>query len=476
MTKRLVLAMAILGLAAFVAPPAIAGEEEGGEGKINFHFMSRVRYENLDNYFDYEDHDNGVGHDRLAFWPYRNMFGFKAKLAENVWANMDVQNVGALGNQTPLLSQADPVNQHYDDNFITTGMKRSDTYLYRAVIGMDEIGGTGLGIAVGRQELNLGTGLILGNEPFYSGIVFDGVVGWYKFENWALKGFYLNTAERNDVAGFVFGGAGFQDQRLYGGVGSIWFGGDDMKQMVDVYVMMGRDGLAAVGNPELMTYGAHYWRDIETAEQANAFGLNWNVEIAMQTGDQDVILDPDQQIDIGGMIVEAEVGWTFAADSILHGPFVGMFMTSGDDDPNDDSQDGWVPLFPTEHGRLGAADFFGQGYQNSDTAMTAYNIGYWVKAGNHKAYVKYWMFQPTEDSRTIVDPTNPPQLIVVDIEDYGDEIDLGYSYKYSDNLHIFASIAQLSPDEGLTDDFNPATDDPDDSVTRIYGGLYLKFH
>lgn len=485
MTKRLVLAVAILGLVAFVAPPAIAGghEEEGDEGKISFHFMSRIRYENLNNYFDYEDHDDGVGNDRMAFWPYRNMFGFKAKLANNVWAKMDLQNVGSLGNQHPQLSTAYPEYQNFDGDGFPAGVRSSDTYLYRAVVGMSEIGGTGLGVAVGRNELNLGTGLILGNEPFYNGIVFDGIVGWYKFDKWErfglkVKGLYLNTAERNDPAAIptiinnfsLDPEFGVEDEKLWGGVGSIWFGSDDMQQMVDVYILNVNDGYRYGDHPNFFTYGVHYRRDIKTADQAKAFGLNWNFELALQSGEQDGPV-PDEDIDIGGMILEAEAGWTFAVDSIMHGPMVGVFMTSGDDDLTDDSEDGWIPLFPTEHGRLGAADYFGQGFYRMDSAMTAFNIGYWVKAGEgkHKAYAKYWMFKPTEDE------IDDGGLTPLEVEDYGKEIDLGYAYKYSPNLHLFASIAQLMPDDGLTDPL-AVGGQPDDPVTRLYGGVYLKFH
>jgi hypothetical protein len=392
--------------------------------------------------------------------------------------------VGSFGNQHPQLSTAYPEYQNFDGDGFPAGVRSGDTYLYRAVVGMSEIGGTGLGVAIGRQELNLGTGLILGNEPFYNGIVFDGIVGWYKFDiserfGLKLKAFYLNTAERNDPAAIptivnnfsLDPEPGFEDQKLRGGVASLWFGSDDMRQNVDVYVLSGRDGSESYYNPTLITFGAHYWRDIKTADQANAFGLNWNVELAFQTGERDDPFDPDEDIDIGGLILEAEAGWTFAVDSIMHGPMVGVFMTSGDDDLTDDSEDGWIPLFPTEHGRLGAADYFGQGFYRMDSAMTAFNIGYWVKAGEgkHKAYAKYWVFKPTEDE---IDDGGPTPI---EVEDYGKEIDLGYAFKYSHNLHLFASIARLMPDDGLTDPL-AVGGQPDDPVTRLYGGVYLKFH
>ena len=84
--------------------------------------------------------------------------------------------------------------------------------------------------------------------------------------------------------------------------------------------------------------------------------------------------------------------------------------------------------------------------------------------GRHKGWVKYWDFKPTEDSIRISGGK-------ADIDDFGTEIDLGYSYGYSANTRIFFTYALMSPDDGLTG----GGSNPDDSVERFYGGINLKF-
>src|SRR5207247_1197453 len=159
-------------------------------------------------------------------------------------------------------------------------------------IKLNKIRGSDLSLTLGRQEYEFGTGLILGNEDYYNGIVHDGIKGQWNFGSWDLTGLYFLTTERNDFANSAFTG----------------FGSDDSD------------------NP-----------------------LDWNVEIAFQRGSASSDIDGDGENDrlhLSGNIVDASIGYNFGGGDSVHRVHVGFLRESGDDDVTDNDFNGWNRLFP----------------------------------------------------------------------------------------------------------------------------------
>ena len=450
MTKKLLLAMAILA-AACATPPALA-DEDG----FSVHGQLRDRYENFNNYTDFADTEDDDldpntpdNNDRHAFWATRALIGIDGHLTDGVWVAIDIQNVGTFGDRDPVGSGA-TFGTGMDQNF-ENGVSESDTSLYRAVIGLNEIGGSNLSVTIGRNNKTVGGGLILGDEPFYNGNVFDGIDGTYKFENWSLGGFRFVADENNDPANA--GVPGHEDTYLTGvtaGFGLPW------ESNLEVYVVNVYDGEAANFKPEFNTIGGMWSRD------AKEGGWDWMLQLAVQSGD--ATNAAGTEFDIAGSVVDLNGGYTWA-NGVSHSIFGGLIAQSGDDDTTDDSFDAWHAIAPTTHGRFGNADFFGAEFGVMDSGITAFHVGYAIADDDdrHKGWVKLWNFSPTEDSIE-TGASNP-----VEIEDFGTEIDLGYSYKYGDVVKLFAAVAQLSPDDGLTGG------GADDGVMRFYAGATVMF-
>jgi hypothetical protein len=465
-TKKIVLAMTILGLAAFAAPPAVA---DGDEDKVMFYTNLRMRYENANNYLDFADHDDTQAfNDRGDMWAYRALVGMKAKLANDVWFKADFQSVGSFGNRGPALSTANPLTQNVD-----LSSPQSDTELYRAIVGLDDIGGSPVSVHLGRQEYQIGNGLILGNEHFYSGTVYDGVIGNLGWEKFDLDGYYLITNERNDFANFGGGLGGDEDAKLGGFTGKLHFQAP-MKNHLDIYAIRNWDGLATTMKPDNLTLGAVWYRWVKSIEDAEDGAWEWSVEIAAQSGELTTLAGSD--LDTSGFASEGHVGYNFVSNQMMHSVYGGYIMQSGDDDLTDTDVDGWMPLVPRTHGRFGKTDFFGADFgcaangacgQGGNSGIMGYHVGYGISGGDgrHRGYLTLWSFAPFEDSIE-VGAASPN-----DIDDFGAEIDLGYSFGYSDNLWLFIAYSELLPDDGITG----GSGFPDDSVTRIYGGAYLKF-
>src|SRR5262245_13509269 len=395
---RKALVMGVLALCAMAAAPAVVAQDEDTDKKFEFTGDVRMRWERLENYFDFKDSDNDIpgSDDAFSFFPYRIRIGVSGQLADNVEAVLDIQNFGAWGNQNPNQSFFFPPFQNFDGDGNNSGFRSSETSIYQAILRLNSIGGTGLSVSLGRQESALGTGLILGNEDYYNGTVFDGIHATWDFRNWQLGGMYYVITESNDFSNNTFTGFGADDRTLFGAVGS-WHFGDKIKNHIDGYVMNLDDRNEAFGRPNVWTIGGHWWRSADTKDDVDAFPVDWNVETAVQTGEG---TDPGngEDFDLGGYVFEGSVGWNFANERHHHRVHLGILYESGDDDVTDNDLDGWNRLFPELHGRFGDTDFvssinFGP-FSGVPSGVWATSVGYDVscKEGRHKLYGNVFLF------------------------------------------------------------------------------------
>ncbi|HXI02864.1 MAG TPA: hypothetical protein VNI57_06760 [Candidatus Saccharimonadales bacterium] len=479
MIKRIFSLALVMATAAAFIPYVVAGELEDAKPEVSFYAMQRMRYESMNNYFDANDNIN----DRLDFWTSRTLVGMKTMLARDVWSKVELQHVGSFGNQTPqrsdVYSFAGPVFQNWDRNQTFNGAKQNEVELYRAEVGMDKIGGSNFSVALGRQEYTVGNNLIFGNEPFYNGTVFDGLTGSYQFKSWKLTGIYFVTQERQDVASSnpAFGNfnpvPGNEDQKVGGFDGYLTLNDGENDNWGDIqpYIYYFKDGNRDFSlHLEETVYGAWWGRHAKTVEKVKANPMNWGIEIAVEDGSELKNPGTNATDSFTGWIAEGNFGWNFLShDRIIHRPEVGFIMTPGDDNLTNSDGIGWSEKFGDIHCRFGCADFFEASPSNFFAGITATWVGYTIMTnpGRHMGYVKYWDFKPTEDM--IKTSTTGPKTHVYD---YGTELDLGYSYGYTANVKLFATVAQFMPDRGVTGSASA----PQDTIERIYGGLWLKFH
>jgi len=289
---------------------------------------------------------------------------------------------------------------------------------------------------------------------------------------------YYQIAERNDFANTSFSGFTADDETLWGFVGSFHPKLGEMQTHVDGYVFDMNERLEALGRPEWLTFGGHWWRSADTKEDVDAFPLDWNIEAAWQTGGG---TDPasGDDFDLGGYSFEGSAGWNFANDRHHQRIHVGVIWESGDDDITDSDLNGWSRLFPELHGRYGDVDFmstigFGP-FSGVPSGIWAPSVGYSIdcREGRHKFYANFFWFKPVEDSIR----TSPSDTFSV--KDFGSEIDANYDFMYSKHVTLNAGVGYFMPKKDfgeLLGNVDPNTGNAsDDPVTRVTASARLRF-
>src|SRR5262245_13398872 len=306
--------LCLVGIVAAMSSFAMAEEET----KWHIFADAQARWEALDNYFDFDD-DGGPGQDSFSFTPYRVLVGVEGELANNVSVRISMQNFGVWGGETPFLSGAStfgPAFQNLDGNLVEPSVNENDTMLYTGAITFKEMWGSRFWTTVGRQEAEFGNGLIIGNEPFYNGNVFDGIHGGWDADGWGLQGFYFKTSETGpsdtfnpNVGPLVTVDAAHDDHTLDG----IYYTnriGDGSWGDLDVYAIGFQDGFEGfgVGAPKILTFGGLWRRMTRTVDDVKDNPFDWSIELAMQSGEVTDELDfdgdgeTDDDLDVGGGI------------------------------------------------------------------------------------------------------------------------------------------------------------------------------
>lgn len=467
---RKLFVLVLLALTMAWAIPAALAEEGDADKKFVVTGDLDLRWDRLANYFDFDNDSD----DEYSFFPYKARVGVSGELANDVTATLEIQNFGSWGNQHPSQDFGFPPFQNFDGDGNINAFRQSETSIYQAMVTLNKIGGSGASVTLGRQQYEFGDGLIVGNEDYYHGTVFDGVKGMYDFEDWSIAAWYFLLSERNDIANFSFSGFASDDQFMYGIVPSFHFG-ETAKSHVDAYLIDWQDNDEDNGRPQWWTLGGHWWRSVMSKSDADDFAFDWDIEIAFQSGDaEDTSVSPKEKFDLSGNIINGSFGYNLAAGEHMHRFHGGLLRQSGDDDVSDNDLDGWAAIFPRTHNRFGYVDWFGANFGGPlsfiPSGITAYHVGYGLscRESKHVLEAKYWWFTPTEDK--IKDSSGDNNKV----EDFGTELDLLYSYQYSKHLTLSLGVGYLWPDEGLTgEDFDSSL--PDDAVSRVGGGARLRF-
>jgi hypothetical protein len=398
---------------------------------FTFNGEVRGRYEYLNNYIDQLDNQNSgdPNDDSYSLGPYRVMLGITGNFTKNVSAHADLQYVGMFGDEfSPQKDIFPPVGQFFTPYLFNT----QGVQLYTGWLEASKLWDTDLGFRLGRQEHTYGTELFMGDNDYYAGLSFDGFRGMWNHGHNDLNIFYYKVAEANGPNPGPQGGA--NDSDFFGATYDWNF--NNGWGTVGGYFMVGQDlggnGPLFTADSSVDTFGVRWNRPMMNGDKLNMF--DWNIEYAMQSGDQ--FGPPDAaKIDLGGWVGEGWFAFNYKAGDSHGRVHIGTLMTSGDD-INTTKNESFIPLYGDFHahnrfGDLDWIDLFGQ--QN----ITDYNVGYehWFGTA-HYVMAAYHKFKETQSNGAPSD-------------DLGDEIDLTYNYMYSKNLSFQVTLGQANPGDAF---------------------------
>ncbi len=478
--------VAVMALTAglFVVAPAGASSHEDGEKKFSIHGEVRTRWEYIENFMDFQDHDDSdtFEADALDFWAYRVRIGATGQFSKNVTGHVEFQAEDHFGDTFGTMLAGDSPVDQFDTS------DNEDIQLYQGWLQIGNIGGSNWSLRVGRSEHTYGSELMLGDNDFYNGQYFEGARGMLDGENFDLDLFYYRIA---DLDASSFPTFNTDDNVELYGVTFDFVVADNHD--IEPYLLFLRDGSdfwtgpgGAVEGFRTYTLGARY------SNSADYSGLlDWNVEAAFQSGE----IDPNgADLDHSGSILEAWIGFNLGSDR-NHRIAIGGFVSSGDDDDTDNDVDGFLTLFPDTHAnnRLGDLDAFSMGGaaagslfgdfngfgQSTDgdlnrqgqnlggiSNLTDINVSYTYTGedGRHVFMVALHQLSLTEEDADF------------NMEDeIGMEIDLKYTYNYSGNLAFQVGVANLMAGDLLDayaqDEFGQDADD----VMRAWGQIRLRW-
>jgi len=306
----------------------------------------------------------------------------------------------------------------------------------------------GLSATLGRQEILLGKGFVVGNAngtlpavTANTAIRASDLTARKSFDAWRLD-YQVGTVpltltlfdakvieeSANDALAFL-------------GLGMLWSGNDvDLLGLNAAYKLDNAtiEGYALNLNANLPGDNVDIWT-IGARVDHNLLavpGLNYNIELAWQTGDLPGGLDQNA---FGGMV---DISYT-AQNQWL--PKIGAAWTyySGDDDATDDENQTWIPLFPDNQAdRIGAI-----------TYAATLGLG-GANLTNISVPKLYAAFSPAE--RHTISLAWYPQTLMNEVpsgadDELGYEVDLGYSCKITDDVS-FGLLAAYADSEAADEE------------------------
>jgi len=268
---------------------------------------------------------------KLQYTDLRTRLGMQATLHSNTSAFVQLQDSRRLGGTN-------------GDGLAASGTLNGgdNVDIHQAYLHIRQLGAEGLGLRLGRYELNLGNQRVFGSVGWHNvGRSWEGASLWYRCSFAKTTGYWLKRAERNDP------------------------GGNQDFDVVGLYAEIPRAGVHLFGFYE---YDAEEvaGSDINSLDRADLGlylkrsygGADFEANGVFQTGKQgipsgDVVCDQD----ISAFLVTAELGYQFSCER--HTRFAaGVDYASGDSDPADDTHETYDNLYYTGHKFRGYMDYF----------------------------------------------------------------------------------------------------------------------
>jgi hypothetical protein len=392
---RISLAILIIAVAVAAAVPAFADLQNvvvGGSVRIRA------------DWFNYGD--NAIDN---AFVEQRTRLNVRADFTDAVSAFIEMDDYEVWG------------GGDFRSNYLTGVDGRANTAddveLYQAYIETNEMWGTKLKARIGRQEIKLGSGWLVGTNDknaYFRGLSFDGVRLTYATDQFSVEALWAKLCDQSPLRSDA-------DVDLYGVYGS-YLGIENVT--LDAYWLFVRDAANISGYGEVLdthTVG------LRGAGTMGAF--DFEAEAAYQW------LDADHYDDSDALAGNLEVGYTFDMDYTPRVFLGGAYFEGSDDDaPFDRLFSNWeYTMF----------DFLGE---QSNACMT----NFWTVRGGASAML----------TETLKASLAAGYLSLV--EDFGCDSELGWeidaslSYAYTKDLSFEVGYAHFFTGDALgnVDDFN----------------------
>lgn len=386
----------------------------------------RVRGEFLNNHTDF----NSNLYDGDIFVPTRSRLGVKIDLPKKIKTVFSLQNISRYGQFTDKTDQP----RFFQTRYGQFAKYPEEVWLYEAYFQIENFMGSPWQVKIGRQEMgSYGREMLIGDADFESGNKYDAVKFNYQREKFHAD-FWWGEVQRNERATHFFGV--YTTSYPY------------PKLVFDGYLLY---NLERQSRPreERFTLGIRI-------ERKPTNNLTFNAETAFQFGN-------NYEKKIRSYALETEAKYIFPKrwNPILS---LGYALASGDNDPEDNIDRTFDPLFQDNHPRFGSADFFFLEnlsiFTSSLTLQMTKNIKYGVNL--------LWAWV-----REIADQKAPRYFqpgTYASHKDLARETDFYLHYIYSPNLSFTLNWSRLFPSRYIKDKFT--SNDPHD---RYYLNTQLNF-
>lgn len=235
-------------------------------------------------------------------------------------------------------------------------------------------------------------------------------------------------------------GNGFDDDEAY----ALYFTLKSIKNHeLDLYYFFwnGHNGAAQGTFGHTLGVGVEMYAHVFGARLGGKFpdvaaGLDYNVEVAYETGDLDGLA-----VDVDGLTAEGTLGITFDAESKFRLYFMALYAEGFDG-----NQSGYVPLFPERHAQTNWADHTAR--------MARWGIMDIMPMANVIAFQLGATFRPDPDwilGLTAIYGWHDEDVTTIDAttdDGIGFEIDLFAEHRVSDTTTLGFGLGIFVPDEG----------------------------
>ncbi len=409
-----------------------------------------------------------LGEDDGHYLEARFQIGFDFQFTPNISTHFVVTSIGLFDNGSPAGTTiagspasggggfgsqegAAPGGVGNSSNFRIL----NDIWLYEGWIRIDQVFGVdGLSLTNGRQEIVLGNEFQFGNNEFFSGQTFDAARLTLNRDTFTLDFIWAKMAGTealnpgNNPYPIAGANGGFDDDELF----AVYFTYSGMTDhVVDLYwIYINGDNAGSVGTlgnslgsssigDTLNEVGFaqvyfHTFGFRLSGEFSMADGLDYNLEVAYQTGSMKDFFETD----VDGLAVEAELGLTFQAESRTRAYLRFLYAEGAH---NGDS--GYIPLFPERH----AYDDGGRGYR------ARYGILDIIPMDNVFIFQGGFTFDPATDwslGVAVLWATHDADLSPIGFgdDDIGLELDFFVEYRHSAEYTLGLGFGILFPEEG----------------------------
>lgn len=354
-------------------------------------------------------------YDQWRFTPY-----FQLDYEDHLQLYVQAIDAPTFGNELPQVI--------IDEN-------RADLLQYYADIELAETDcGGKVRLRAGRQFLKYGSQHLI--SPLGWGNTyrnFEGLRLYYSDDAWDVDGFAVQPV--NGASGNIFRPTSYDtpDQ-------SRWFGGvyatykDAPNGTLDLYWLWLKENDDVIGllDGNRHTVGTRYAGKYPVKDgKETLYSWNWDLETAIQAGDEEFITGPDQRIRASfasanlGMQLDS-LPWTPAINGIY-------YFGSGDQNPTDGRSGTFNTLFPLGHAYWGQIDNF------NGSNLIDYGVHFTVKPTKRFTFLTGWHWlNKAEQADAIYNIAGVPfgGVTPTGASDLGNELDLVGTYQFNKNLQF----------------------------------------